>query len=109
MNEKKHSAVGIASLVIGLASAIMVFLDFVAAGLLEAFTPGGFDADSVHALAIGLSLVVLMCISSFALGLGIGALMQKNQKQLFPVLGTVCAALTLMGIVIIVIIGIVMA
>jgi hypothetical protein len=43
-----------------------------------------------------------------ALGLGIAGLVQKNRKKIFAVLGTIFSALSCMGTISVVVIGLVM-
>jgi len=104
----QHSGMGIASFVISISVAILVFLVFAAAGAAEVSTPGGIDPESPMAVIVGLFIVSLILADLVALGLGIAGLVQKEKKRLFAVLGTVFSAATIAGTVLLIIAGILM-
>ena len=49
---KKHSGLGIASFVVGIASGLLLLTVFVIAGIAETSTPGGIDEKSPIAVLI---------------------------------------------------------
>ena len=108
MEEQKHSGLGIASFITSIVSGIFIFLFIVVASVMEASTPGGMDEESAGAVTVGLSLIACMGASFIALGLGIGGLLQKERKKIFAILGTVFSAVSLVGTIFLVIIGLAM-
>jgi len=106
--ERTQSGLGIASFVTSIAAGFLIFCLIVVAGAVETATPGGMNPESVTAIVIGLCLFAFMFASLVALGLGIGALFQQGRKKLFAILGTVFAAVTLLGAVFIIILGLAM-
>jgi len=106
MEVLKHSGLGISSFVTSIVSIIAIFLLLVIAGVVESSTPGGMDEDSLAALLVGLFLFVFLGASLVALGLGISGLFQKGRKKIFPILGTVFAAVTVLFAGSIVMIGV---
>ncbi|HCB42799.1 MAG TPA: hypothetical protein DHW73_07600 [Pseudomonas sp.] len=105
MEELKHSGLGIASTIIGGASTVLIFMLFMIAGVMELSTPGGVDEDSTAALLVGLCLILLVGALATGLGLGIAGLCQRGRHKLFPILGTVFSAVTLMGSILLVLVG----
>lgn len=103
--ERRHSGVGIVSFITSVISGLAIFGLVVAAGMLEATTPGGVDEESVAAIVLGLFLLAFCFTSFIALGLGIGGCFHKNRKKVFAVFGTLFSALTLIGIVSIIALG----
>lgn len=105
MEEKKHSRLGIASFITSIVSAIFIFLLIVIAGVMETSSPGGIDEKSAGAMVLGLFLYAFLFASLVALGLGIGGLFQKERKKIFAILGTVFSAVTAIGTIFFIIIG----
>lgn len=103
--EKKHSGLGIASLIIGTTVGVLMFLLFVVAGVLEASTPGGLDEDSAEALVVGVLLIGFLFLEVLAIGLGIAGLLQAERHKLFAVLGVVFSAATIVTTMFLVILG----
>jgi len=101
----KHSGLGIASFVIATLVGIAMFAAFVVAGMMEVSTPGGIDESSLSAVLLGLLMIGLMIVDLVAVGLGIGGLVQKDRKKVFAVLGTVFSVATIVGTVLLIIIG----
>lgn len=108
MEAQKHSGLGIASFITSIVSGILVFLLIAVAGVMEASTPGGMDEESAGAVIVGLSCFCFSGASLVALGLGIAGLMQKERKKLFAILGIVFSAVTILGTIFIVILGLAM-
>lgn len=105
MEEQKHSGLGIASFVTSLVTAALIFLLFIIAGVMETTTPGGIDENSPAAIMVGLGILALLALDLLAIGLGIGGLVQNEHKKLFAGLGTGVSALTLLGTVLLMIVG----
>ncbi|GGE39674.1 hypothetical protein GCM10007421_12030 [Halopseudomonas oceani] len=109
MDELKHSGIGIASFVLSIVSAILIFLLIIFAGVLETTTPGGMDEESAVAIVVGLLLFLFMGMSLVGFGLGIGGLVQKGRNKIFAILGTVFSGLTIVGAVMLLLLGMSMA
>ncbi len=105
MVEQKHSGLGIASFITSIIAGILIFLLIAVAGVMEASTPGGMDEESAGTIVVGLLLIAFLGASLVALGLGIGGLMQKERKKIFAILGTVFAAVSLVGTISLMILG----
>jgi len=105
MEEQRHSGLGIASFITGITSAVLMFLLIVVAGALEASTPGGMNEESAAAVIVGLFLILFMLTSVLALGLGIAGLFQRERKKVFPILGTVFSSFTVLGTILLVMVG----
>lgn len=97
MDEHQHSGLGIASFITSVVSGLFIFLLFVVAGVMEASRPGGLDENSAGAVTIGLFLFFFLGTALIALGLGIGGLFQKERRSLFCVLGIVFSAVSIVG------------
>lgn len=108
MEEQKHSGLGIASFITSIVSGLILFLLIVIAGVMEASTPGGIDENSAGAVIVGFCLFAFMGAALLALGLGIGGLFQKERKKIFAILGTVFSAVSLVGTIFLMILGIAM-
>jgi hypothetical protein len=92
--DQKHSGFGIASFVISLLAGLLLFLTFVAIGMVSAASPEGIDEDSPIALLLGLLILAFMALAMIGLGLGIAGCCQPNRLKVFPVLGVVFSALS---------------
>jgi hypothetical protein len=108
MEEKKHSGLGIASFITSIVSGLLIFLIAVILAVMEGSTPGGIDEESVGAVLGGLGLFALLGAAVFALGLGVGGLLQKERKKIFAVLGTVFSALTIVVTTFVMLLGLAM-
>ena len=109
MEEQPHSGLGIASFILSIVSGVLIFLLVVVAGVIEATTPGGMDEESAVAVMVGLCLFALLFVSLVALVLGIAGLVQQDRKKIFAILGTVFSAVTILGTIGIVIVGLTMS
>lgn len=105
MEDQKHSGLGVASFITSIVSGIFLFLLIVIAGVMEASTPGGIDEHSAGAVMVGLFLFAFMGGALIALGLGIGGLLQKERKKIFAILGTVFSAVSLVGTIFVMMLG----
>lgn len=103
--EMKHSGLGIASFVVSLLVGAILMALVIVAGLMEAGTPGGIDEDSMAAVGLGLLLIAGMIGELVAGALGIAALLQSGRRKTFGVLGLVFAAMSLLGMVVLMIVG----
>ena len=106
--EYRHSGIGVASFVISIVMALTGFGLIAIAGVIEVTTPGGMDESSAIAVVIGLSIFGCILVDLVALGLGIGGLIQKNRSKIFSILGTIFSALTIIGIIFVMVMGSIM-
>lgn len=90
---QKHSTLGIVSFVLAILAMLIICFDLVLIFSLS----GGLMVNQSY----GWIDTVLSCLGGIlalvALGLGIGALTQKNTKKTFGILGVVFSALFLLG------------
>lgn len=95
---KRHSRLGIASFVLAAAAGLFMFALVAVAGVIEVSTPGGMDEESPAAIVIGLLFILggLLCLAG--LGLGVAGLFDGNRKRVFSVLGLTFNALTILGV-----------
>lgn len=103
--EQKHSRIGIASFITSIVVGILVFSVIVIAGVAEASTPGGIAHKPAIAAVIGLSIIGLLLVDVVALGLGIGGLCQRDRNKIFAILGTVFSSATVVGTILLIILG----
>jgi hypothetical protein len=101
----KHSGIGIASFTMSLGILVVTFILVVIAGVMEASTPGGIDEESPAAIMLGLGIIGMVVLNVAAFGLGIGTLFQRTRKKLFGVLGMTFSALTIIGIISLIMFG----
>jgi len=101
----KHSGIGIASFAMSVGILIVTFVLVVVAGVMEASTPGGINEESPAAIMLGLSIIGMVVLNIVAFGLGIGTIFQKDRKKLFGVLGMAFSALTIIGIISLIMFG----
>ena len=105
---KKHSGMGIASFVIGVAGGLALFALFAVAGFMQISNPGGMDEKSGAAMLVGL-LVIGFCLAHLlGAGLGIGALFQAERSKVFAVIGLVINTVILAGTIGLIVLGTVM-
>ena len=99
---QKHSRLGIASFIISIIGWIEAFMLLAVAGYYEATTPGGMNEASFTSMIIGMFLFLTIFILLVGTGLGIAGFFQKDQKRIFPILGTVLNSaliVTLIGVI----------
>ncbi len=101
----RHTGMGIASFVTSMVAAVLVFMLLLVAGVMEVTTPGGIDEESAGAVIVGLCIIALLGIDLVAIGLGIAALLQVGSKKVFAVLGLVFACVTIVGTLLLMVIG----
>jgi hypothetical protein len=91
----KHSGLGIASFIISLLTGILMCVAIGGATILQASSGGAIRSNTTVMAILGLFILALIFACLVALGLGIGALFQKNRKRVFGVLGIVISAATI--------------
>lgn len=94
---RKHSGLGIASFVLALALALIMFGLFVVAGVMEASTPGGLDEESPQAVAVGLGIIGTGFGNLVGLILGIAGLCQSGRMKVFAAIGVLLNGFILAG------------
>ncbi len=92
-----HSGVGIASFIISVVMACIIFMLVVIAGVMEVSTPGGINEESVGAIILGMFILGALAITFIALIMGVIGLFQYDRKKLFAILGTVISVMTLLS------------
>jgi len=98
---QKHSKIGIASFVIGIVAMLIFCLVILLAfgyGFTMAMQNPYFQVDqsSPTILTLGLLMCVSPILSLVGVGLGIGAMAQKNEKKLFGIIGLVLNLLVIL-------------
>jgi len=101
----RHSGLGIASFILSLMVGAVEFLVIMAAGIVEATTPGGMDEQSMAAILIGLFILGGLMANMAGVGLGIAGLVQRDRKRVFSTLGLVFNGTAILGIVMLMVIG----
>ncbi len=101
----KHSGLGIASFIVSLMVGAVEFLVIMAAGIIEATTPGGMDEQSMAAIVVGLFILGGLMANMAGVGLGIAGLVQRDRKKVFSTLGLVFNGTAILGIVMLMVIG----
>ncbi|MEM6690323.1 MAG: hypothetical protein AAF664_12895 [Planctomycetota bacterium] len=101
----KHSSLGITSFVIAILAGIGIFALVLAAGVMEASTPGGIDDESSQAMIIGLGIIGGVALNLLGTALGIGSLFQRNRSKIFGIIGLALNLLIMIGIVSLIILG----
>ena len=99
-----HSGMGVASFTLSMVAGLGLLVIFAIAGVAES-RPGGLDEASPLATAIGLVLLLAALANMVALGLGIAGLVQAGRNRLFATLGTVFASATLLGSLVLALLG----
>lgn len=84
---------------------VMIFAVFLYGGYMEISTPGGVAENDKLALLIGLAIIALLGLDAIAVGLGIAGLFQPDRKRVFSILGLVFATSTIIGTVVLIVIG----
>lgn len=95
---------GVASFTLSMVAGLGLLVIFAIAGVAESRS-GGLDEASPLATAIGLVLLLAALANMVALGLGIAGLVQAGRNRLFATLGTVFASATLLGSLVLVLLG----
>jgi hypothetical protein len=95
--DEPHSGLGIASLVLAVIAGIAMLLIFTIVGVMAGDDVGGLDEESPEAMALGAFAIGACALTLLGLGLGVGALLQKDRNKLFGALGVVANGLVLVG------------
>lgn len=101
-----HSGLGVASFIISLMASVLLCVAFITLGAIEMDAPGSLDEDSAVLGFIGLLMLFTGMAQLVALGLGIAGIVQTGRQKIFGVLGTSFAALSLLGTLFLILIGI---
>src|SRR5262249_35927115 len=96
--QQKHSGLRIAPFFVRVGAGLVVLVLCTIAGVVEASTPAGMDENSPVAIALGAGLIAALVANLFGVGLGIGALFQRDRRKVFAVLGVVFGCLALFGL-----------
>lgn len=102
---QRQSGLGIASFLIALGMAMVIFLLLTAAALAEVNTPGGLSTTSGTAILLSLLLIASLLVDLIALALGIAGSVQKGYGKTLAVLGAAISGLTLAAVILLVIVG----
>ncbi|MBA3423342.1 MAG: hypothetical protein ACR2HO_07205 [Rubrobacteraceae bacterium] len=117
VQERKHSKLGVASLVIAILATVVIVVLFVIAAIIGASALGGSDPQSLDPQSLqgspafaGLALVgigFLVCIVLYFVGLVLGlvGVFQRRRKRLFAIFGAVANGLAVLVIVSLLVLG----
>lgn len=100
--EQKHSGVGIASFIISVLVGIAMAALFVGAAILHA---RGRDGVYPGQALVGIIAILLLFADTAAFGLGLASVFAKERKKIFGILGLTFSALTLLGTVGLIVLG----
>lgn len=100
-----HSGMGIAAFITALCGAVLMLGLIVVAGIIETTTPGGMEETSMSAILVGLGLMGTALMQLVAFGLGIAGAVQADRRRVFAVLGLVLSISSILGVVLLMIIG----
>nr|WP_143592036.1 hypothetical protein [Stenotrophomonas maltophilia] len=100
-----HSGMGIAAFITALCGAVLMLGLIVVAGIIETTTPGGMEETSMSAILVGLGLMGTALMQLVAFGLGIAGAVQADRRRVFAVLGLVLSISSMLGVVLLMIIG----
>lgn len=96
---KKHSVLGIISVLIGVVMIIAFFTLVVLTQVSESYKPGSMNEESPVAMFTGLAMLGIAVINLIGAGLGLIGIFQKTSKKLFPVAGAFINLLFLFGMI----------
>lgn len=106
--QRRHSVLGIVSLIMAACAAIGLFLLFAfatVAGVLEDSGTVLIADDSPAEIALGLGLFALMGLQLLALGLGVWGLFERERKRVCAIIGVTVSVMSLAGISLMLLIG----
>jgi hypothetical protein len=83
----RQSGMGLASFILAILSGVLLVVSVVAAGVLATRSGGTLDEKSVAAMAAGLGIILGLVMNLVGTVLGIVALMQRDRKKVFAILG----------------------
>jgi hypothetical protein len=101
--EEKHSRMGVASFVISLVAGIAMLALFIVAGMLHRYHQQ--DGQYPGQVMVGLVMIFLFFAELVAVGLGIASVCEKGRKKVFGILGLSFSALTVLGAVGLIVLG----
>jgi hypothetical protein len=96
-HDEPHSGLGAASLVLAIIAGLGMLIIFAVAGVIAAGDAGGLDEESPEAMVLGALVIGACALALLGLGLGVGALLQKDRNKLFGIIGVIANALVLVG------------
>ena len=94
---KKHSVLGIISVIIGIVMVIAFFTLLILTQVSESYSPGSMNEDSPVAIYTGAAMLGIGILNFIGAILGLIGIFQKNSKKLFPVAGAIINLLFLFG------------
>ena len=102
----KHSGLGIISLLLAILAGVGFVITMIVAVVVMADDPKVFDNEQAPATMI-LGACVILCglVSLIGVGLGIGGLVEKNRKKVFPTIGLVVNGLGILLLICLAILG----
>lgn len=101
----RQSGLGIASLILGILTAIMLFATICFAGYMEAATPGGMTDDSPILVLVGLFILAGMFGNFVGVILAAVGLAQKDRAKSVSVIGLCLNIMCLLGVVALMVLG----
>lgn len=96
---KKHSVLGIISVVIGIVMIVSFFTLMVLTQVSESYKPGSMNEESPVAMFTGLAMLGIAIINFIGAILGLIGIFQKTSKKLFPVTGAFLNLLFMFGMI----------
>jgi cytochrome c biogenesis protein CcdA len=98
--ERKHSGIGMASLVLALLSALSLVAMIGASVVIVADDPAALeDENSPKFIVVFVLLLASLVMMVVGLGLGVGGALQRDRKKLFGILGLISNIVMLLMIV----------
>jgi hypothetical protein len=101
--ERRQSGLGVASFAIAIFSLVYFLVVFVGAGVIS--YNGSYSSAYSFVVILGLLIILGGIVLLIGLGLGIGAVAQKNRKKVFAVIGLVLNALMILALAVLETIG----
>jgi hypothetical protein len=95
--DEPHSGLGIASLVLAAFAVVGLLILIGIAGVMAADAGGELDEDSPELAVLGVLVLGACALTLLGLGLGIGALLQKDRRKTFGIAGVIANGLVLLG------------
>ena len=92
---RKHSRAGVGTLALAMASATALVALFIAAGIIETTTPGAFEVQTPQTVLWGACYFLNILVTTFAIGLAIGAMLETSADKTLAWIGGVINALVL--------------
>lgn len=101
----KHSGMGIAAFVFGLASGVLLLILMVLSGSAEAASGGISDGA---ATVLGLFMLALLAVCAGSIMIGIFDLTRKGSLKVLPIIGVSCSAITAFTLFLLFLLGLTM-